>query len=150
MKRKKLIKIHLAATTVATITIVMFFSVSLVAELHGDEELIISVKTGIFRFLPLLLFSMPALAISGNKLAAASDNVLVKQKKQRMKIVMVNGIVLVTLAVFLYYRANYQSVDQVFMYAQIAELCFGLFNLILMGMNIYSGLKLSGRMGQLA
>ena len=150
MKRKNLVSIHMVATAVATVTILIFFTLSLATELHGDEELIKSVKTAILRALPILLFAMPALAISGNKLAGASRSVLVRQKQQRMKMTMINGIILASLAVFLYYRANYQTIDNVFLYAQVAELFFGLFNLILIGLNIKAGLKLSGRMGKMA
>ena len=59
---------------------------------------------------------------------------------------MVNGIILISLAVFLYYRANYISIDNTFLYAQITEFIFGLSNLTLIGLNIKSGLQLSGKL----
>ncbi len=146
MKRKHLVILHVAATIVAMLTIITFFLSSLIAEIQGEEALIRMVKTGILYTLPLLLLAMPALAMTGNQLAGKSKHPKVRQKQARMKLIMVNGIVLISLAVYLYYHANYRSIDSTFLYCQIAEFCFGLCNLTLMGMNLKTGLQLSGRL----
>lgn len=145
MKRKTLVKIHIAATMIAALTIATFFISSLIAEIQGDEILIKAVKTGIFYSLPILFLAMPTLAISGNKLANHSRHPDVLQKQRRMKFIIINGMLLITLAVFLYYRANYHAIDNSFLIAQLAEFAFGFSNLVLISMNIKTGLKLSGR-----
>ncbi|MBT30934.1 MAG: hypothetical protein CMO01_14845 [Thalassobius sp.] len=146
MKRKNLVKIHLLATTIAVITILTFFTSSVFAELNGDETIFKTVKTSIFYALPLLLIAMPTLGISGNKLAGKSTNQEVLKKQKRMKLIVFNGIVLISLASFLYYQANFKAIDAVFLYAQLAEFAFGIGNLVLIGLNIKSGLVLSGRL----
>ena len=146
MKRKTLVTIHLIATMVAVLTIATFFISSVVAELSGDETLIRKVKESIFFSLPLLLVAMPVLGVSGSKLGGASKNPTVLAKQRIMKFIILNGLILTGLASFLYYRSNYQSIDMVFLSAQFAEFFFGLANLTLIGLNIKSGLKLSGRL----
>ena len=145
MKRKTLVKIHVIATVIATLTIGSFFISSLVAELSGDETRIRDVKAAILFALPLLLVAMPAVGLTGNKLAGKSQNTIVLAKRKRMKFVFINGMVLVSLACFLYYRSHYQTIDGIFLTAQIAEFALGLTNLILIGLNSKSGFQLSGR-----
>ena len=146
MKRKSIVKLHITATVIAVLTISTFFISSLRAEIIGDNLLIKTVKTGILYALPLLLLVMPTLAITGNKLAGKSKHPSILKKLRRMKFVMINGFILIGLAVFLYYLANYQSIDDTFLYVQIAEFIFGLSNLSLIGMNIKTGLQLSGKL----
>ncbi|UZR99469.1 hypothetical protein [Chondrinema litorale] len=146
MKRKNLVKIHLLATAIAVIIILTFFTSSVFAELNGEETFIKTVKTSIFYALPLLLIAMPTLGISGNKLAGKSTNQEVLQKQKRMKLIVFNGIVLISLASFLYYRVSFKEIDVVFFYVQMAEFAFGIGNLVLIGLNIKSGMKLSGRL----
>ena len=145
MKRKPLVKIHVVATVIAVITIATFFISSLVAEINGNEAFIKEVKKTILFALPIMLIAMPALGITGNKLAGGSKNPIVVSKRKRMRFVFINGIGLITLACFLYYRSHYQSIDTTFLVAQVAELALGLTNLILIGLNIRSGFQLSGR-----
>jgi hypothetical protein len=89
---------------------------------------------------------MPALGATGNILAGKSQNPIVLAKKRRMRFVFVNGLTLISLACFLYYRSHYQTIDGVFLAAQIAEFVLGLTNLTLIGLNIKSGFQLSGRL----
>ncbi|MEM8968744.1 MAG: hypothetical protein AAGE93_20175 [Bacteroidota bacterium] len=145
MKRKNLVKAHLFATAIAVLTISTFSISSLAAELIGQESIIRMVKTGILYALPLLVFSMIALTVTGNKLAGGSRHPELIQKQRRMKFITTNGMILVTLAIFLYYQATYQSINAVFLSAQIAELALGFTNLVLIGMNIKAGLRLSAR-----
>lgn len=145
MKRKKILLLHVIATIGAVITISTFFIVSVRAEIIAEEGLIQDVKTRILYCLPILIVLMPCLAISGRKLAGQSKHPVIIKKMTRMKLVMANGIILVSLAIFLYYRANYIVIDSTFLYAQIAEFIFGLSNLALLGLNIKTGLQLTGR-----
>jgi hypothetical protein len=145
MKRPQLVKAHLLATSVAVLTISTFFTSSLMAEILGQELIVRTVKTGILYALPLLVAAMITLAVTGNKLAGSSRHPEVLRKQRRMKFIATNGMILVTLAVFLYYQATYQAIDAFFLSAQLAELALGFINLLLIGSNIKAGLKLSAR-----
>ncbi|HEX2533948.1 MAG TPA: hypothetical protein VHK69_09450 [Chitinophagaceae bacterium] len=145
MKRSTLVKIHVTATVVATLTIAFFFTSSLAAEINGSPLLIRKVKEVILFSLTLLLLAMPALGITGNKLAGNSQHPTVLAKRKRMRFVLGNGMILITLACFLYYRAHHHPLDHIFLGAQVAELILGLANLTLLGLNIRSGFQLSGR-----
>lgn len=146
MIRKTIVTVHLIATIVAVLTITTFFSISLFAEIKGDEEVIKRVKAFILYALPVMILAMPALKITGDKLAGKSKSPLIVAKAKRMKFVMVNGVMLISLAIFLYYRSHYQEIDSIFLVAQIAEFGFGLFNLSLIFMNARAGMQLSGKL----
>ena len=145
MKRKTILRAHLIATIVAVITISTFFVISLFAEIKGDKILIKSVKAFILYALPIMVLAMPVLKITGDKLAGKSKNPAVLAKAKRMKIVILNGIGLISLAVFLYYRSHYHMIDNIFLRAQIAEFVLGLANLTLIIINAKSGMQLSGK-----
>ena len=138
MKRKKLVTIHLIATIVAVLAISTFFTISLIAEIKGNDDFIRSVKAFILYALPIMVLAMPTLKITGDKLAGKSKSPLILAKIKRMKLVLMNGMILISLAIFLYYRSHYQQIDSVFLIAQIAEFAFGLFNLSLIFMNAKS------------
>ena len=146
MKHKTLVGIHIAATLIAILTIGVFFISSLIAELRGDLNLIKTVKRSILYALPILIIAMSTLAISGNKLAEGSGNLMVRKKKHRMKFVMINGMILISLAFFLDYRSHYKTADNAFLITQVFEFVFGLANLSLIGLNARTGLILSGRL----
>jgi hypothetical protein len=63
-----------------------------------------------------------------------------------MKLVMVNGMILISLAVFLYYRSHFQVIDNVFLGFQLAEFLFGLTNLTLIILNARNGKQLAGKL----
>lgn len=146
MKRKTIVRIHIVATIVAAITIATFFSFSLAAEIKGEETFIKKVKEGILYSLPLMIVAMPILNITGNKLAGKSQHPNVLSKRKRMKFVLINGIALLSLAFFLYYHSHNQTIDGIFLTAQVAEFLLGLTNLVLIGLNAKSGFQLSGRL----
>lgn len=143
MQRKKIITVHVAATILAVLAISSFFTLSMIAEIKGDEQFIRSIKAFILYALPIMILAMPALKITGDRLAGKSRNPLILAKAKRMKFVLANGMVLISLAIFLYYRSHYQEIDQVFLIAQIAEFAFGLLNLSLILLNARAGLQLS-------
>lgn len=148
MKRTTVLTAHIVATAVATLTISCFFTFSLIAEILGEPLFIQQVKTGILYGLPIMLIAMPILGLSGKKLAGNSKNPLVLNKMKRMKMVALNGVILISLAIYLYYHAIYKSIDTTFLYVQIAELVIGGINLALIGTNIRAGMQLSGRLAK--
>lgn len=145
MKRSRIVSVHIIASIIAVLTISSFFCFSLTAELIGDDAFIKQVKTGILYCLPVLIMVMPTLALSGKTLAGNSKNPLVIKKMTRMKIIALNGLILITLAIYLYYHAIYKFIDTTFYYIQMVELFLGALNLGLIVMNINTGLKLSVR-----
>tara|TARA_R110002020_G_scaffold150915_2_gene327799 strand:+ start:716 stop:1186 length:471 start_codon:yes stop_codon:yes gene_type:complete len=145
MKRKSILTAHIIGTIMAVLTIGCFFGFSLIAEIRGNPEFIKQVKTGVLYCLPILLFAMPMLGITGKKLAGSSKSPIVVTKMKRMKFVAFNGIILISLAVYLYFRANENNIDSTFLGVQIIELLFGAINLTMLGLNIKDGMLLSGR-----
>ncbi|WP_430615241.1 hypothetical protein [Flavobacterium sp. JP2137] len=146
MKRKTVVTAHFIATIIVGMTIVTFFSLSLVAEIKGDIQFIKNVKTFILYALPVMVIAMPILKLTGDKLAGNSSNPIILAKKKRMKLMILNGAGLMSLAVFLYYRSHFHTIDHVFFVAQIAEFGFGLCNLTLIVLNARSGMLLSGKL----
>ncbi len=138
--------LHATAAVAALFIISTFFVFSLVVEILGHLFWIKTAKTVILCAMPLLLIAMPTVAITGNKLAGNSCHPSILFKQRRMKFIVMNGMVLVSLATYLYYRAHYQAVDDIFFYIQLTEFALGFVNLVLMVLNIKEGLKLSGRM----
>lgn len=145
MKRKTIVKAHIISTSIAVVTIGCFFSFSLVAEIMGNQEFIKQIKIGVLYGLPVLLVAMPMLAMTGKKLAGNSKSTIVATKMKRMKFVAFNGVILISLAIYLYFRAVNNNIDSTFLGVQIIELLFGAINLTLLGLNIKAGMKLSGR-----
>ena len=146
MKRNTMLKAHISASIIAAVIILAFFSLSLIAEIKGDIQFIKSVKTFILYVLPVILIAMPMLKITGDKLAGKSCNPILLAKKRRMKLMIINGVGLISLAIFLYYRSHFHTIDHIFLTAQIAELGLGLGNLTLIVLNAKSGMQLSGKL----
>jgi hypothetical protein len=146
MKRKTLVRIHIVVTLLAVLIIGGFFISSLTAEINGNDAFIRNVKEVILFSLPVLLIVMATLGITGNRLSGASKNPIILAKRKRMKFVFVNGMALIALACFLYYRSHYQTLDGLFFSVQLLEFGLGLTNLFLIGLNVRSGLQLSGRL----
>ncbi|MDT7827508.1 hypothetical protein RQM65_02370 [Pricia sp. S334] len=105
MERTKIIMAHIVATAVGTLTISCFFIFSLIVEIMGETLFIKQVKTGILCCLPILFIAMPVFGLTGKKLAGNSKNPLVLHKLRRMKLVALNGAILISLDTYLYYHA---------------------------------------------
>jgi hypothetical protein len=148
MKRKALVKIHLIAAIVAVITIISFFSSTVIVELTGNHEKVIRLKSVIFYSLPLLIVAMPTIAITGARLASNSQHPDITSKRRRMKWITTNGISLVAIACFLFYYSANNQIDRTFFVFQAAELVLGLSNIVLLGLNFRAGLRLSGRLSR--
>ena len=145
MTRKNLLMLHILATIIGLFTIVSFFTSTLLAEASGNTQLIVTIKTYILYALPLLILAMPTLGITGNKLAGKKPSPKAQLKLKRMKFIAINGIALITLAVLLYFKAVKEAFDTTFWTLQILELLLGFINIVLIGLNIKTGMKLSGK-----
>lgn len=145
MKRKNLIKIHIICTAIGGLTLLSFFTSTLVSELLHDYDLIRNVKKTILWFLPLILITMPLIAFSGIRLAGKSKSPIYIKKLNRMRIIAFNGIFLIFLAIYLFIKSRTGEFDNFFWIAQILELLLGAINLTLIILNIKLGFDLKGR-----
>jgi hypothetical protein len=145
-KRPLLARTHAIAGTLAFAIILSFLSFSAVAECLGDEALITRVKTGIAWALLALVPAMMATGASSFAMVGRPAGGLLLIKFRRMQIVAANGIlVLVPAALFLAWKAGQGEFDSIFVAVQIAEFAAGCLNLVLMGLNIRDGLRMSRR-----
>ena len=140
-------KIHFTAGILATLTIAIFFTSTIIVELFGTHEAIAAVKSLIV--IPGLFILVPAIAATGGTgfaLSKSRKGRLVQVKQKRMPFIGANGVlVLIPCAIFLERWASVGAFDTTFYVVQGIELIAGATNLMLMGMNIRDGLKMSGR-----
>ncbi len=139
--------IHRIAAITATLCIALFFISTIIVELFGSNESIATIKSIIVW--PGLFILVPAIAItgaSGFALAKSRSGKLIKSKMLRMPFIAMNGLlILLPSAIFLDHLAASGNFDTRFYLVQGIELIAGLINLVLMGMNMRDGLKLSGK-----
>lgn len=135
---------HAVASTLALITLVTFWTSSILVEIFGSTQNIASIKTGILYGLVILI---PALMVTGGSgffLAVGRKARILEDKKKRMKIIAFNGLVfLLPSALFLAFRAQAFNFDSWFYGVQAVELIAGLTNISLLFMNMKAGIKLS-------
>jgi hypothetical protein len=140
-------KIHLSAALTATLTIATFLTATILVELLGSHEAIAQVKHLIV--IPGLFILIPALATTGAtgfSLSQSRTGKLVENKKKRMPFIAANGIlILLPAAIMLNLWAQAGIFDTKFYVVQAIELIAGPINLILMGLSIKDGLRLTGR-----
>lgn len=139
--------LHRLAASAAILCIATFFSATIFVELFASGESIATLKSLIV--LPGLFILVPSIAltgISGFVLAKSRSGKLVQQKKKRMPFIAANGIlVLIPCAILLDRWASVGAFDTHFYVLQGVELLAGAINLILMGMNMRDGFRMSGR-----
>jgi len=139
--------LHRLAATVATLCIATFLSTTIVVELFGTAESIANLKSLIVW--PGLFILVPAIALagmSGFSLAKSRGGSIVRRKKRRMPIIGANGVlILIPCAIYLDHVASFGAFDTSFYVIQGVELIAGAVNLVLMGLNIRDGMKISGR-----
>ncbi len=141
--RQNMVKIHAVAATLALLIITTFFISTLVSELFGDKQQIVTVKTYIFYAIWLLIPLMATTGIIGNKLAPNAKSGVIGKKKKRMPFIALNGIfILIPSAIYLRSLAIVNIFDTTFYLVQALELTAGLINITLMSLNLNDGLKL--------
>ncbi|MBL3827211.1 MULTISPECIES: hypothetical protein [unclassified Marinobacter] len=146
-----MLNLHRLSAAIATLCIAIFFSATILVEIFGSPGSVATVKSLIVW--PGLFILVPSIALAGGSgftLAKARSGKLVSQKKTRMPVIGINGIlILIPCAVFLDSWASVGAFDARFYTVQGIELLVGAVNLVLMGLNLRDGLKLTGRFGQL-
>lgn len=139
-------RLHPIAGLTGFLVISTFWLTTVMAELFGSIEQVIFVKQAIpFGFLALV----PALATagaSGFSMSRKWADPRVLRKRRRMQIIAANGIlILAPIAFSLAALAARHDFGVGFYSLQAIELVAGATNLVLMGLNIRDGLRLSGR-----
>lgn len=142
----RIAKVHRIAAMTAFLMILSFFSSSLLVELFGDFQAILTVKTSIMYAMGWLVFLMAVTGITGAKLAPNARGGVVGRKKKRMPFIAMNGLlILVPSAIYLQHLASQGQFGAVFYSVQALELLAGGINLVLLGLNIKDGLKMKKR-----
>lgn len=139
--------LHAITGILALLTIVSFWLSTVVVETFFTAPAIAAVKTTIaFYGLPLLILLMAMTGISGTLLARPHDNALCQRKKARMRIIALNGLVImIPSALFLAFRAQAGIFDLWFAVVQAIELAVGLLQISLLGLNARDGRALSAQ-----
>jgi len=139
--------LHPVAGVVTMATISTFIVLTLRGEIAGDAAAILAAKTAIAEGLWLLVPAMAVLALTGRRLGAGSDDARVAAKRRRMRIIQVNGLlVLLPTALILHHLAAAGSFDPTYMLLQGVELVAGPVNLVLLALSFRDGLALAGRL----
>lgn len=140
-------RLHALAGGLALLLVALFWLSTVVAELFLEPAAVAAVKRGVLYgvgvLIPLLILS----GASGVRLDKGRGGRLGRAKLRRMRLIAVNGAcVLLPSAVYLERKAALGVYDGAFAAVQIAELAAGLLQLILLGLNVRDGLRLSGRL----
>lgn len=144
-------RIHATAGTLALVLVIIFLASTLIAELALDHGAVVTVKSAILYGVCLLIPLMAVTGGSGFSLAAGREGPLIGAKKRRMRLIAANGLlVMLPAAVFLSFRASAGTFDTVFYAVQVAEICGGLLQLALLGLNLRDGLRMTAKKRALA
>ena len=139
-------RIHPIAGFVGFLTILCFWTSTLLAELSGDAAAILAVKTGILWGMIVLVPSLAIAGATGFRLAGPKPAGLSKAKQRRMPVIAVNGLlILVPCAIVLQRLAFSGTYTPAFYAVQAVELLAGAVNLTLIGLNIRDGLRMTKR-----
>ena len=139
---------HRIAGILALLCIATFFLSTILVELFGSHAAVAQLKSLIVT--PGLWILIPAVAAAGGSgmfLSKSRKVRLVDAKKKRMRFIAANGLlVLVPCAIVLDRWAAVGSFDTSFYLVQAIELLAGATNLMLMGLNVRDGLRMTGRL----
>ena len=142
-------RVHALAGLVGFFTILSFWTSTVVVELFAGPLAVAAVKSWILNGMVVLIPAMVIAGASGMSLGRKRRDPLTKAKKTRMPLIAINGlIILVPAAVYLAWKANAGVFDGWFYTVQAIELVAGAANLIMMGLNIRDGLRLTGRLAR--
>lgn len=140
--------IHATAGSLAMLTVVTFWTSTLVSELLMGQEAVKAVKHAIvyYGLIPLVIL-MAGTGGSGFFLAKRRTGRIIEEKKKRMpKIVAIGLLVMIPCALFLNAKAAAGDFNTMFYAVQLIELFVGLMQMILLGKSFRDGLRLTGRL----
>ncbi|MDD1782562.1 hypothetical protein LRP49_15425 [Enterovibrio sp. ZSDZ35] len=143
MKRQVLVNIHRGAGALALLTIISFFSSTVIAKLFGTVDQVTTVKAVIASLLPVMMMFMMITGATGKKLYPNKGKGVIGAKQLRMRIASMTGLlVMVPAAVYLYFKSEAGEFDAFFWSVQALELVGGAVNLTMISLNIRDGLSL--------
>lgn len=147
MSHPLLTRAHAAAGSLAFVLILSFWTSTAAVELFGSAPTIARVKLVIACCLPVLVAALATTGLTGRRLCGPTPRGLAATKLTRLKIAAANGVlILIPAALFLAIRAAGGRFDSAFAVVQGVELIAGPVNLVLLGLNIRDGLRMSGRL----
>lgn len=139
--------VHPIAGTLALLTILIFWTSTVLSEVFGSATTVVTVKTLIPLGFIVLIPALMTAGASGFMLAKGRRGGLVDAKRKRMPLIAVNGVLfLIPSALFLAFKARAGEFDMVFYGVQTVELIAGAVNITLLGRNMWAGLRMSGRL----
>jgi hypothetical protein len=139
--------VHPIAGVLSIITIAIFWLSTALAELFASQSAVTVVKTAIPWGFLLLIPALVTAGGSGFGLAKGRRAGLVGTKLRRMPLIAANGlVVLIPSALFLASKASAGEYDTAFYAVQALELAAGAANIVLLGLNMRDGLRMSGRL----
>jgi hypothetical protein len=142
--------IHPVAGVLAILVIATFWLSTVLSELFASEATVIAVKTAIPWGFLVLIPALMAAGASGLRLGRGRRGGLTAAKTRRMRRIAANGLlVLIPAALFLGFKARAAEFDATFYAVQGLELTAGAANIVLLGLNMRDGLKMTGRMHRL-
>ncbi len=140
-------RVHPIAGGLALLTMLTFWTSTVVVELVGDRADIVAVKHAIMWGLLVLVPAIAATGGTGFVRAGLSKNAYILAKKRRMQVVVPTGIlVLVPCVLYLGTTASASGLGAYFHEVQAVELLAGAVNITLMSLNVRDGIRLTGRM----
>jgi hypothetical protein len=127
-------------------TILTFFTSTVLSELSGSAQAISQVKQAIPWGFLILVPALVVAGASGLRMAGASRDAGILRKKRRMPFIAANGVlILIPCALYLAALASRGEFGSAFCAVQALELAAGAVNLTLMSLNIRDGVRLTGR-----
>ena len=143
--------IHAAAGAIALITVSVFWLSTATVELFGDAAAVATVKNCVLAGMAVLIPAMIVAGASGFSLGKGWKSPVVARKKQRMRIIAANGLlVLVPSAFLLSSLADAGRFDSLFTMVQVVEMVAGAVNIVLLSLNMRDGLSLRRKPVRLA
>lgn len=140
-------RIHPIAGAVALVMILSFWVSTVVAELFGSAAAVTAVKTAIPWGFLLLVPAMAVVGATGFARSKGRRGGLSGKKLKRMPVIAANGLLLlIPAALFLASKAASGSFDNLFYAVQAVELAAGAVNIVLLGLNMRDGLRMTGRL----
>ncbi|WP_299667470.1 hypothetical protein [uncultured Ruegeria sp.] len=138
--------IHPIAGVVGFLTILTFWTSTLISELFTSYSTVAVVKSMIVNGLFLLIPAMAIVGATGMSMGRRRKDAQALAKKKRMPFIAANGLlILVPAALYLNAKAAAGSFDTSFYLIQVIELIAGATNLTLMGMSIRDGRAMAAR-----
>ena len=139
--------VHPVAGTLALVTIVTFWTSTVLVELFGSHAAIVAVKTSIPWGFLILVPAMAAVGASGFRLAGGRMGGVLGAKRRRMPVIGANGLlILMPAAFYLAAKASAGEFDTMFYTVQAVELVAGAVNITLLSLNMRDGLRMKGRL----